>query len=421
MSTSTVETAEFRQELRIRAEGLQPGMFVSALDRPWLGTGFAFEGVLLRSAEEVERLRSLCRHVVVDISRGDAPVPAFVELEAPSAPPAAIAREPVRPGSARAFVARVFGREIAAAEQAHETLEAGVRDVIDGLRSGGKLDAEKLQQGVDTMLDSITRHPDALPWVMEMRRKGDYIYQHGIACSIWAAAFGRHLGYERDDLRELALGALLCDVGKVRLPADLLVKPGPPTDDEIRCLRSHRDESLAIVGATPGISAAVRQVVEHHHERHNGSGYPAGVRGSAIPMFARIAGLVDSYDAMVTQRPYAPGRSPHQAVMELYEARDTLFQAELVEQFIRTCGVYPTGTLVELSDGTVGVVMSVNTLKRLRPTVMLLLDADKNPLADFRLVDLAEVAFDGHGEPLNVRCGLAQGAYGIDRAALFLD
>ena len=420
MLSPRAEPGEFRQELRIRVEGLRAGMFVSALDRPWLGTGFAFEGVMLRSDDEVQRLRSLCRYVVVDIGRGDAPAPSFVELEV-AEEPAPVAAPPARPGSARAIVARFFGQEVLAAEKAHDSLDAGVRDVIDSLRTGGKLDAEKLQQGVDTMLDSITRNPDALPWVMEMRRKGDYIYQHGIACSIWSAAFGRHLGYERDDLRELALGALLCDVGKVRLPADLLVKQGPLTDDEIRLLRSHRDESLAIIAATPGISPVVRQVVEHHHERHDGSGYPAGVRGAAIPMFARIAGLVDSYDAMVSQRPYAPSRSAHQAVMELYEARDVLFQAELVEQFIRTCGVYPTGTLVELSDGTVGVVMSINTLKRLRPTVMLLLDASKNPLAEFRLVDLAEVALDGNGAPLNVRCGLAQGAYGIDRAALFLD
>jgi len=420
LSPSKADPAEFRQELRIRVEGLRPGMFVSALDRPWLGTGFAFEGVMMRSADEVERLQSLCRHVVVDIGRGDAPAPSYVELE-DAADPVPAAAPPSRPGSARSLVARFFGQEVVAAEKAHDSLEAGVRDVIDSLRTGGKLDAEKLQQGVDTMLDSITRNPDALPWVMEMRRKGDYIYQHGIACSIWAAAFGRHLGYERDDLRDLALGALLCDVGKVRLPADLLVKQGPLTDDEIRCLRSHRDESLAIIGETPGISPVVRQVVEHHHERQDGSGYPAGGRAAAIPMFARSAGLVDSYDAMVSHRPYAPSRSPHQAVMELYEARDTLFQAELVEQFIRTCGVYPTGTLVELSDGSVGVVMSINTLKRLRPTVMLLLDAAKAPLAEFRLVDLAEVLVDAAGAPLNVRCGLPQGAYGIDRAALFLD
>jgi HD-GYP domain-containing protein (c-di-GMP phosphodiesterase class II) len=412
-----VAEAPFRQELRIDAEGLEPGMFVTELDRPWLGSGFPLEGVMLATAADVERLRQMCRQVRIDLTRGRAPAARFVLLDEPAEAPA----PPAKAGAMRGLLSRVFGSEVAAAEVAHSRLETDVQEVMDGLRDGGKLDADRLRQGVDTMLDSITRNPGALPWVMEMRRKGDYVYQHGLACAIWAAAFGRHLGFERDDLRELALGALLCDVGKVRLPADLLIKTSTLADDERRQLRSHVAESRRIVSETPGLSLVVSRIVEHHHERHDGSGYPAGLKANAIPMAARIAGLVDSYDAMVSQRPYASSRSPHEAVMELYQCRDRLFQAELVEQFIRTCGAYPTGTLVELTDGTVGVVMSVNTLKRLRPTVMLILDANKQPLDDFRLVDLADVQADADGAPLNVRSGLPQGAYGIDRAALFLD
>ncbi|GAB1595951.1 HD-GYP domain-containing protein [Lysobacter claricitrinus] len=422
MKGTTTAAIEFRQELRITTAGLERGMFVSELDRPWLGSGFAFEGVLVESDDDLRRIQAMCRHVSVDIARGKAPSPHHVVFDTESqAEIAAPVVPPTSSGPFRSILSRVFGAETVAAEKAHETLEAGVRDVMDGLRTGGKLDADKLREGVDTMLDSITRNPTALPWVMEMRRKGDYVYQHGIACSIWAAAFGRHLGLERDDLRDLALGALLCDVGKVRLPDSLLSKVGAIDDEDRRRLRSHVDESRSIIDQTPGLSTVVHQIVEHHHERHDGSGYPAGLQGAGIPMFARIAGMVDSYDAMVSQRPYARVRSPHEAVMELYETRDKLFQAELVEQFIRTCGVYPTGTLVELSDGTVGVVMSVNTLKRLRPSVMLILGPDKQPLAEFRLVDLAEVANDANGAPLNVRGGLPAGAYGVDRAALFLD
>jgi hypothetical protein len=130
---------------------------------------------------------------------------------------------------------------------------------------------------------------------------------------------------------------------------------------------------------------------------------------------------VDSYDAMTSARPYAPARSPHQAVMELYEARDRLFQAELVEQFIRVCGVYPTGSLVELTDGSVGVVTAVNSLRRLRPCVLLLLDVDKQPLAEFRNLDLSATLVDARGEPLGIHGSLPHGAYGIDRSMLFLD
>ena len=107
------------------------------------------------------------------------------------------------------------------------------------LQSGRKLDVDKLSEGIDTLLDSITRNPAAVPWIMELRRKSDYSYQHALGCSVWAATFGRHLGLERQDLRDLAIGGLLCDVGKVRLSDELLARPGRLAADDWTQLRSH--------------------------------------------------------------------------------------------------------------------------------------------------------------------------------------
>ena len=162
-------------------------------------------------------------------------------------------------------------------------------------------------------------------------------------------------------------------------------------------------------------------MVASHHERHDGSGYPRGLSGSDIPIYGRIIGLVDSYDAMTCVRPWAGSMSAHKAVAELYEQRGRQFQTELVEQFIQTCGIYPTGSLVELSSGEVGVVTAVHTLKRLRPRLMLLLDRDKRPLEQFRRLDLSQVEHDQDGTPLTVKSGLPVGAYGIDPKELFLD
>jgi hypothetical protein len=161
--------------------------------------------------------------------------------------------------------------------------------------------------------------------------------------------------------------------------------------------------------------------VATHHERHDGSGYPNGLKGNEIPMYGRIIGLVDSYDAMTCVRPYATSRSPHKAVAELYEQRGMLFQTELVEQFIQTCGIYPTGTLVELTSGEIGVVIAVHSLKRLRPNIMVVLDRNKAPLRKFRNLDLSIVEQDEDGNPLSVKGGLAAGAYNIDPKELFLD
>ena len=129
---------------------------------------------------------------------------------------------------------------------------------------------------------------------------------------------------------------------------------------------------------------------------------------------------MDSYDAMTSARPYAPNRSPHDAINELYQQRGRLFQAELVEQFIQACGIYPTGTLVELSNGQVAVITEVHSLKRLRPRVMLLLGPDKSPLERFRELDMGETEYDENGAPLTIRRGLPNGSYGLDPVELFL-
>ncbi|GHA73736.1 HD-GYP domain-containing protein [Cognatilysobacter bugurensis] len=410
------------REFRISVLGLERGMFVARLDRPWLGTGFPLEGVAVRTDEEVERLRRMCSYVYVDPARGRSPELRYVSLgEEPVVQRARGEEEIEALRHTRWNVTADFHEEAVRAETSHALLQQGVGEVMRDLQSGKKLDLQKLADGVDTMIESITRNPAAFPWIMELRRTCDYAYQHALGCSVWIATFGRHLGLDRDDLRELAIGGLLCDVGKVRLPQALLVKRGPLATSDVAQLRSHVDESVRIVESTEGITSRIVQMVAGHHERHDGSGYPHGLGALEIPIYARIAGLIDSFDAMTSVRPYAPSRSPHQAIMELYQSRDSLFQAELVEQFIRACGIYPTGSLVELSDGTVGVVMSVNAWRRLRPVVMLLLGADKLPLREFRRLDLGEVLIDDRGQPLNIRGGLPRGAHGIDPAALFLD
>ena len=409
------------REFRITVGGLEPGMFVSRLDRPWLGTDFPLEGALLRTPADVDSIRSMCQHVFVDASRGTSPELRFVQFDSQLVRQAGGQDEV--DGLRRTYwnISRDFDAEIGNAREAHDRLQHDIEAVMADVRDGERLNAAALTDGVDAMIDSITRNPAALPWVLELRRKGDYVYQHALGCSVWAATFGRHLGMEREDLRELAVGALLCDVGKIRLERTLLEDPEPLSDNNFHVMRSHVAESCRIVRETEGLSPIVTDMVMHHHERHDGSGYPRGLRAGAIPMTARIAGLIDTFDAMTSVRAYAPSKSPHEAVMELYESRDRLFQAELVEQFIRTCGIYPTGSLVELSDGSVGVVMAINSLKRLRPCVMLLLDINKRPLAQFRTVDLSDVEIDASGNPLAVTTSLPVDAYGLDRSLLFLD
>lgn len=410
------------REVRISVKGLTLGMYVSRLDRPWLQTSFPLEGLKIGSESELVRLQHLCSYVYIDTASGAAPDPRFLVFDEPEA---------VREANARAEIANLrkttwsletdLATELRSASEAHESLERCIEEVMDDIQARRSLDLPKLRDGVEAMIDSILRNPSAFAWLREMKRKDSYSYQHAMGCAIWSASFGRHLGLEKAELQNLALGGLLCDVGKTRMPLELLVRQGPLTDEEAEFVHRHVQHSLEIVGNTPGLPIEIVAMVATHHERHDGSGYPNGLQGSQIPIFGRIMGLVDSYDAMTCIRPYARSRSPHQAVAELYEQRGNLFQSELVEQFIQSCGIYPTGSLVELSTGAVGVVTEVHSLKRLRPRVMLLLDENKVPLPRFQEVDLGEVEEDSHGQPLTVKRGLAPNTYGINTSELFLD
>lgn len=409
-------------ELRISVKGLEAGMFVSRLDRPWIETKFPLQGLMLSTDAEVEELRGVCSYVYIDTTAGKGPDLRWLEYDATAATRKNSPEEEFAALRSIDWQLKTdFDDELKHAENAHGAMEESIEEVMIDLQDGKHLDLRKLKDGVEAMIDSILRNPAAFTWLKEIKRRDNYAYQHAMGCAIWAAAFGRHLGLEKPELHQLALGGLLCDVGKTRLPLELLAKQGQLDAEEAMLIRRHVEHSLKIVTTTPGISAKVVEMVATHHERHDGSGYPNGLSGTDIPIFGRIMGLVDSYDAMTCVRPYAKSRSPHQAVGELYELRGKQFQAELVEQFIQTCGIYPTGTLVELSTGEVGVVTAVHSLKRLRPRLMLLLDRNKRPLASFKPLDLSQVEHDESGAPLTVKGGLPVGAYGIDPIELFLD
>jgi HD-GYP domain-containing protein (c-di-GMP phosphodiesterase class II) len=366
----------------------------------------------------------MCTHVYVDTVRGSSPDPRFIEIELDEKAKRERTRKEIEAlRKTRWDIRTSFDEELPRAKQADRELRQSIDEVMLDLQQGRNLQLDKLREGIDAMVESITRNPAAFNWLKEIKRKDNYAYQHALACSVWAASFGRHLGLNRQELSELTLAGLLFDVGKTRVDAQIMISRKPYDDREHQTMRKHVQHGLDILGEASGVAVSQRimDAVATHHERHDGSGYPQGLKNGSIPMFGRILGLIDSYDAMTSIRPHMASRSPHQAVMDLYESRDRLFQAELVEQFIQTSGIYPTGSLVELTDGQVGVVTAVHSLKRLRPTVMLLLDPDKNPLAEFHSLDLGAMNDAENMPPLGIRSGLPQGAYGIDPAELFLD
>jgi HD-GYP domain-containing protein (c-di-GMP phosphodiesterase class II) len=379
---------------------LQFGMYIAELDRPWTDTPFWFQGFVLKTPQELEALRKYCKTVFIDVERGAAPA-------APPGRGALPERVPIE-------------QEYRPARRAYQAGRALMRQVMAAVRIGRTLDAASLVAAVNSMTESVLRNPDALLLFSQLRAKGEYTESHAIDVSIYMITFGRFLQLEPSQIEFLGYLGLLQDVGKVRLPRELLEKRGRLSIDEFEQAKLHVRYSQEILRATPGLPADLAREAGLHHERLDGSGYPQGLRGSEIGRYGLIAGIIDTFDALTVKRPYAEPVSPSAAISMLYKWRGTHFDAALVEQFIRCIGIFPVGALVELNTGEVGVVISQNPEKRLLPRVMLIRDARGNPLIPQKLLDLSRAPMASKDEPYRIRNTLEQGAVAFDPDELFM-
>lgn len=292
---------------------------------------------------------------------------------------------------------------------------------METLRKGGELDIRAVTDTVAPMIKSVLRNPDAMACMVNIKQKDDYTYHHALASAVWALVFGGHLDLDQDDLKSLATGAMLLDVGKTKLPTALLQKKGRLDEREYEEVKRHVEYGLEILDNTADVDPIVRAIVRTHHERHDGSGYPEGLSGNDIPVFGRIAGVIDTFDAMTTQRPHATAMSTYDVMRHLLDNADTLFQAEIIERFIQVVGMFPTGTLVELSTGEVAIVMQQNPVRRLRPKVMLILDENKEIRKEFPIIDLKDLPIEvDDPNAVWISRGLDFGSFGIDPATYYL-
>jgi HD-GYP domain-containing protein (c-di-GMP phosphodiesterase class II) len=433
---------------KIATANLERGMYVAQLDRPWLETPFLFQGFEIREDSELKLLRQYCKHVYIDISRSTLARERMLQAlqtrdheailkrnGSPSAEPASLAGRMMRIVSRLDPTGSVAGRlshhryrnqvptrkEAPQAIRAYDAAVATMNDVILHIRKGAGIDVEKVQTAVRPMIDSVLRNQDAMAWLVYLRKRDEYAYHHSIATSVLAVILGRHLGFDRQGLDTLAMGGMLLDVGKAKLPDSLVNRQGSLSPAEFEAMKRHVAYGVDMVKLTPGINADVIAMIEGHHERADGSGYPKGLKGNEIPVFARIAGLIDCYDAMTSNRPWAPAKSPYDAIRELNSLSGVQFQQEMIEQFVQAMGMFPTGSVVELNSGEVGIVIEQNRVRRLRPKVLLVLDSAKEPLNQYRTLDLRHCPSDQNdARACWIVRGHETGAFGLDPKNYFI-
>ncbi len=408
------------RNIKVYVEDLKVGMYVSNLDRPWLETPFLFQGFILEEESQVEQLREYCQYVYVDELKCNVPLHKSRQSSANIVKKIESSSVITKRDSPKYKTTVPVETEVTVAKQVYKSVDGVINGIMDDVYSGKAIQVLSLKRSITPMIESVIRNPDALMWVAMIRKRDDYLYNHSLNASMLAVTVGRQIGLSKDELHDLAMGAMLFDIGKMKLPKELLQKPGKFSKEELLVTKKHVQFGVETLQGTQDINRNIMDMVKYHHERHDGSGYPYHLKGTDIPLFARIAAVVDCYDAITSIRPYAEPLSPYEAIIKLYEWRDVDFQSEIVEQFIQAIGLYPTGTLVEMTSGQVGVILAQNRVRRLKPRVMLVLDENKQSYGTFLVIDLIKEEVDNDGKPLEIMHALEPGSYDIDPEDFYL-
>lgn len=311
-------------------------------------------------------------------------------------------------------------QELAQANEVYDKAKQFLQKTVRDIKIGKGLEIEAVESVVGDLVDSILRNPSALQLLSRLRETDSSAYDHALQIGVLLVSFGRELGFGRSELEQLGQVGLLFDIGKLRIDEALLNKRGTLSPAEFEEVKRHVQYSLEMMGDAGNIPPPVMTAVAQHHERLNGSGYPKGLRGASIGAFGRMAGIVDCFAALTSPRPYAETVSAYDAMRMLQKWGDTFFNAGMVEQFIQAIGIFPVGTLVELSTGEAAVIVEQHRAHRLKPKVLIISDRARNPLGVPITLDLLYGTGSLDGTPPYIRRGLPAESVGTHSAEFYL-
>ncbi|MBI5855801.1 MAG: HD-GYP domain-containing protein [Nitrospirae bacterium] len=438
---------------RIPIDQLAVGMHVVGLDISWLRTPFLRSRWKVSDPSQIETLKACgARFVDVEVEQADESAQPSPEEETakedlksesrsageecptnPSGPKTSVEEElprasethrtvEVKPPQGRSAKAHhptsppvpptSLDEELPQARETHTAAKNIIAKVMGDVRLGREINTEAAAQVVDNMIDSMLHNPDALISMSRLKSYDEYTFFHSVNTAILALGLGRHMGMSRDALYLLGLGVFLHDVGKMKVPLEILNKPDRLTNQEYEIIKQHALRGAELLTETKGLrEAAIRPALEHH-ERINGTGYPFGRKQEELSLFGMIGAVTDIYDAITTDRVYHKAMPPHEALQYLYQvAQRGHVQAELVARFVRCIGVYPVGSCVRLNTNELGVVERLSHKRPLEPTLLLVRDAQETVIAPPRVLDLAVQT----RKPIRTIAGVVLPApYGID-------
>ena len=396
---------------KIRVDQVRLGMHLHALEGAWMDHPFWKTRFILREADQLKKLQdSVIKEVWIDPEKGldvaeDAaalptptrapatagatrPMPTMAMASGPASLPAqpssrpAPARVPVPPPS------RSFADELRSAAAVCEKGKTQVKKMFNEARLGRALDAESFRPLVEEISDSVIRNPGAIVSLARLKTQDDYSYMHSVAVCALMVALGRELGFDQEQCRSAGTAGLLHDVGKALMPLDILNKPGKLTDDEFDVMRSHPMRGFELLQEAQGASEEAMEVCLHHHERFDGGGYPHKLPNDKLNQLVRMGSICDVYDAITSNRPYKAGWDPADSIGKMASWKGQ-FDPVVFATFVKSIGIYPTGSLVRLQSDRLAVVIEQNTQALTSPVVRVFYSVKSSMPVSLQRLDLA--------------------------------
>ncbi|AXR05602.1 HD-GYP domain-containing protein [Salinimonas sediminis] len=352
----------------ISIDELQPGMYVSRVLEQ-TGSMRVRSGGLVKSEAIIEQLRAKgIVRIEIDYARSK-----LTSKQHKALPPAT--------GAAFLKASALYTKAV--------SLQ---KNLLEQLKNGATRDLNSADELARHIIDNVFENQNAMACLAMIKNADEYLLEHSINCSILMAIFATHLSFNRATVDELCTGALLMDVGMAQIPELIRLKQGSLTTDEWQVIQSHVPKGLALVDGFAGIAKDVRQIIAQHHERVDGSGYPEQLEGNSISLFARMAAIVDSYDAMISNRSHQRAVAPAVALKRL--STQTGLDQQLVRQFVRCIGVHPVGSLVKLQSGRLAIVAQANQEDMLKPVVMTFYSINSDSYSEIKRLDLTKTNDD---------------------------
>ena len=385
---------------KIPTAEVRVGMYLHELSgSSWINHPFWKTKFVLKDQADLERLvNSPVTEVWIDAELGldvappAAPEPVVAVEPAPEPEPEPQAPAPAPPLRSAPKALSIEQEAEFALNIKHRAKEE-IGALFKQARLGQAVSAKHLAPMVEEISTSVLRNPGVFTSLARLKNKDDYTYLHSVTVCALMVSLGRQLGLNEEELRDAGMAGLLHDLGKAMIPLDVLNKPGKLTDGEFAVVKNHpRDGHDMLLGDDSRSTVAARDVALHHHEKMNGTGYPERLPGAQISRLARMAAICDVYDAITSNRPYKAGWDPSESIRRMATwTQDGHFDPHFFQAFVRSVGIYPTGSLVRLQSGRLAVVLDQNPNSALTPRVKAFFSIKSQLHIAPEIIDLAQV------------------------------